>query len=126
MRKIIRSKKGERFEVGLLLVIISISISLLSFVTEENSFTGFAVAEQNQEIQISQPSLMEFNDVNSLSTLSAGNYYIDGSGIVYWADDESSPATAKVNYLDEDQKNRYIYIDKEGRIGYILDYIKNE
>ena len=47
MRKIIRSKKGERFEVGLLLVIISISISLLSFVTEENSFTGFAVAEQN-------------------------------------------------------------------------------
>ena len=126
MKKIIRSKKGERFEIGLLLVAASISISLFSFFTEDSNITGFAVAEQNQEIQASQPYLLEFNDVSSLSTLSAGNYYIDGDGIVYWVDDESSPAIAKVNYLDESQKNRYIYIDREGRIGYILDYTKNE
>lgn len=120
------SKKGERFEIGLLLVVISISISMFSFVTEENNFTGFAVAQQNQEIQASQPSLMEFNDVKSLSTLSAGNYFIDGDGIVYFIDDETRFAMAKVNFADEVQKNKKIYIDAEGRIGYILDYIENE
>ena len=121
MKKIIRGKKGEKFEAGLLIVVLTISISLFSFVTEDSNITGFAVAEQNQEI--SQPYLLEFNDVDSLSTLSAGNYYIDGNGIVYWTDDELTPEIAKVGYLDENQMNRYIYIDKEGKIGYILESI---
>ena len=104
-------------------MILSISISLFAFITEENKITGLVVAEDSKEIQISQPILIEFNDVNSLSTLSAGNYYIDENGIVYWIDDETKPAIAKVSYVNESQKNRHIYIDNEGRVGYVLESI---
>lgn len=121
-----KNKKGERFEFGLLIVLLSISISLFSFVTEENNLTGFVVSEENREITIFQPSLLEFNDVKSISTLSKGNYFIDGNGIVYWVDDDSMPAIAKVNFLEESQKNRRIYIDAEGNIGYILELVENE
>ena len=123
MMKMIKSKKGEKFELGLLVTFLAITISLFSFMTEENIITGFAIMENKETTQISQQILLEFKDVDSLSTLSAGNYYIDSNGIVYWVDDELSPAIAKVNNFDENQKNRYIYIDKEGRIGYILDLI---
>ena len=119
----IKSRKGEKFEFGLLIVLLSISISLFSFVTEEDNPTGFAVAEENKEIQAS-PTLLEFNDVNSLSTLSKGNYFIDSNGVVYWTDDDLKPAIAKANFLEESQKDRQIYIDAEGNIGYILEAIK--
>lgn len=121
-----RNKKGERFEFGLLIVILSISISLLSFVTEGDNITGFVASEENQEIQVFQPVLLEFKNVDSLSTLSKGNYFIDGNGIVYWIDDDSMPAIARVNFLEESQKNRRIYIDAEGNIGYILELVENE
>ena len=52
--------------------------------------------------------------------LAAGNYYIDENGIVYWTDDSSSPAIAKVNSIDESQKNRPIYIDNNGNVGYSI------
>ncbi|MBI2660458.1 hypothetical protein HYX07_04820 [Candidatus Woesearchaeota archaeon] len=122
MKKEMSNKKGERFEFGLLIVVLTISISLLSFVTEENNLTGLVV-EESQKTQIS-PILLEFNDVKSISTLSAGNYFIDGDGIVYWTDDDLKPAIAKIHFLEESQKNRQIYIDAEGNVGYILEAIK--
>jgi hypothetical protein len=127
MKKLQNKKAGE-FEIGMFVVAAAISISLFSFITEENSITGFAASSlNNPDIEssalIESANLDEFNDVTSLSTLSAGNYYIDENGTVYWIDDESSPAVAKVSYLDESQKNRYIYIDREGRLGYILDTV---
>lgn len=125
--KIITNKKGEKFEIGLFIVVAAISLSLFSFMTEENAITGF-VTNSLDNSNTEFANLIEFDDVNSLSTLSAGNYYIDENGIVYWVDDELSPAVAKVGYFDENQKNRYIYIDSEGRIGYILEpaVIENE
>ena len=121
--KMIENKKGERFSFGLFIVSLSIIVTLFAFVTEENKITGFATLENNQEGIILQNNLLEFNDVNSLSTLSAGNYYIDYEGIVYWLDDESKPAIAHVKFVDEGQKNRAIYIDNQGRIGYLLESI---
>lgn len=120
------SKKGEKFGIGLLLVAAAVSLSLFSFMTGENSITGFAVALDSSNIESS--GLTEFNDADSLSTLSAGNYYIGSNGVVYWVDDGLSPAIAKVNNLDDSQKNRYVYIDPEGDVGYILDplVIENE
>lgn len=127
MSKKFVNKKGEKLSSGLFIVILTISISLFSFISEENRITGFAISgEKQEEIEVIQPDLIEFKDVNSLSTLAAGNYYIDGNGIVYWIDDESRPAIAKVNFVDESQKNRDIYIDIEGRIGYILEAVQIE
>ena len=117
------NKKGEKFGIGLFIVFLAVSISLFAFITEENKITGFATLENNEEEVILQNNLMEFNDVNLLSTLAAGNYYIDSYGTVYWIDDNSKPAIAKVNFADESQKNRHIYIDDEGRIGYVLNPI---
>ena len=127
IKKLIKSKSGEKFSVGIFIVFLTIVISMFAFITEENKITGFAISDANQEeTQIVQPILLEFKDVNSLATLSAGNYYIDENGIVYWIDDEAKPAIAKVNFVDESQKNRHIYIDAEGRIGYVLKSIETK
>ena len=121
------NKKGEKFGFGLLVVVISIIISLFAFVSENNKTTGFAVLEGNENIavqenmQIIPANLIEFNSVNSLSTLAPGNYFIDDDGIVYWIDDDSRPAIAIVKSHDEIHENRNIYIDDEGRIGYVLE-----
>lgn len=124
MIKSIKNKKGEKFGFGLLVVFLSISISLFAFVSEQNNITGFAAFENNKEqAKIIQNDLAEFNDVNSLITLAAGNYYIDDEGIVYWIDDSSRPAIARVRNVDETQKNRNIYIDDNGRVGYVLDAV---
>ncbi len=124
IKKLIQNKSGEKFNFGLFVILLSISVSLFAFISEENKVTGFVVAEENQKIvQIQQPILLDFKDVNSLSTLSAGNYYIDENGIVYWIDDEAKPAIAKVTFVEESQKNRNIYIDDDGRIGYVLNPI---
>ena len=91
-------------------------------------------------------NLIELKNIDSLKTLAIGNYYVDGDGIVYWIDDmseidrfpsmlkntpralargrvfdKSKLAIAKVNFIDGVHKNRHIYIDKEGRIGYVLN-----
>jgi len=117
-----KSKKGESFQLAVFIVFLSIAVSMFAFISEENKITGFAAFENNQEINI-QDNLIEFKNIKSLSTLAAGNYYIDGNGIVYWIDDESIPAIAKVDFVDENQKNQHIYIDNEGRIGYVLNII---
>ena len=116
------NKKSENFGIGLIMTVAAISISLFSFMTEEKSITGFAAASVDYP-NIETSNLIIFNDVHSLSVLSAGNYYIDGNGIVYWTDDEITPPVASIKNVDELQKNKYIYIDAEGNIGYILESI---
>lgn len=113
-KKFIKNKFGERFGSGIAVVVLSTVIVMLAFMSEDNKITGFVVSE-NGAVQ-----LTEFENVNSLATLAAGNYYIDSDGIVYWLDDSSKPAIAKVRNLDENQRNRHIYIDDQGRIGYVL------
>ncbi len=117
--KLSKSKRAEHFNSALLAIVLSIAVVSLAFLSEDRSLTGF-VAYEDQDSAI-EPNLIAFDNVNSLRTLSAGNYYVDGNGIVYWADDGSMPAVAKVSSLSESQKNRRIYIDNEGNVGYLLE-----
>jgi len=113
-----KNKRGESFDTALIIISLSIAISLIAFISEGNKITGFVTSDSSYFVI--NPSLIEFNDVDSLGTLAAGNYYIDDNGIVYWMDDDYRPAIAKVNYIDESQKNRRIYIDKDGNVGYLI------
>ena len=118
------NKKGEGFGVGLVVIILSIALASIAFISEDNSeITGFAISDDLDDYtdyNSAQTSLIELEDFNSLRSLAAGNYYIDEESIVYWIDDESKPAIAKVNFINEDIKNRQIYIDDEGNIGYVI------
>lgn len=109
-----KSKIGTNFGSGIALILVSVAIFMFAFISED-SITGLVVTEPKAE-----QSLIEFANFDELSTLAAGNYYVDSDGIVYWLDDESKPAIAKASYVDESQKNRHIYIDNQGRIGYVL------
>ncbi len=117
----LKNKRAEHFQNAMAVILLAISISIVAFATG-NKITGFAVEDgqqaPNQDVFV--PSLKEFNSVNDLSTLSAGNYYIDGDGIVYWLDDDSRPSVAKVNNAADNQKYRQIYIDADGNIGYVI------
>ncbi|MBI2659036.1 hypothetical protein HYX05_02975 [Candidatus Woesearchaeota archaeon] len=123
------NKKGEKFGFGLFVVVFSIVISLFAFVSENSRTAGFAVLEANENggvqynIDAALSNLIEFDKINSLSTLAPGNYFIDDDGIVYWIDDDSRPAIAIVKSHDEIYENKLIYIDDEGRIGYVLESI---
>ena len=114
------NRKGESFKFGLLVIGASILLSLLALTSRQNSITGYAGYGANlQYQQVSQYSnLRQFDSFDSIKSLAAGNYFIDGNGIIYWMDDETKPAIVRVNLLRDLQKNRYIYIDNEGKIGY--------
>ncbi len=123
IKKFNKNIHAEHFNFALIVIFLSIFITLFAFISEENKITGFATGttfENSNYGTIAQSNLREFNDVKSLGSLAAGNYYIDSDGIVYWTDDESNPAIAKVKFVDEIQKNRKIYIDNNGNIGYLL------
>ena len=111
-------KKGEHFNFAMILVFVSIAISLIGFMSEDRKITGYVVSTNNNPaIQL---DLRQFDDFRSLQTLGPGNYYIGSNGIVYWADDSSRPAVGKLNLIDDSQKNKRVYIDNNGNIGYIL------
>lgn len=118
-----KNKLGERFGFGLFIIFLAMTVSLFAFISEDSKITGFAAISTEPGIVVISNVFIEFNDFKSLQTLSAGNYYVDNEGIVYWIDDESRPAIAIVKYHDEIQENRHIYIDDEGRIGYVLESI---
>ena len=113
----IKNKKAEHFQAALIVILLSVAVSLVAFLSAENKVTGFATAN-SYDVVVSD--LREFNNVNELSSLSKGTYYIDANGIVYWLDDESRPAIAKIKFVRDESKNRQIYIDNDGNIGYIL------
>ena len=116
------NKSGEKFGFGLALIVLSMAVSMLVFISEGSKITGVATLSQ-EDIFVKSADLRDFEDVDSLGRLAQGNYYIDNNGIVYWIDDESMPAIAKVKSIDEIQKNRIIYIDAQGRIGYVLNSV---
>ena len=120
-KKIIKNKLGEKFGFGVFIVFLAMAISLFSFISEENKITGLVALESVPQNLVKTSDLMDIKDINSLSSLAAGNYYVDERGIVYWIDDDSRPAVGQLNNFDENLKNRNIYIDKYGRIGYVLN-----
>ena len=118
-----KNKRGEHFNIALIVIFISIAVSLISFMSADNSnqATGFAVSDLgNSAAHTQQPELLQFSAVSSLSRLSSGSYYIDADGVVYWLDDISRPAIGKVIHLSDSQKNREMYIDKDGNVGYLI------
>ena len=118
-----KNKRGEHFNIALIVIFISIVVSLFAFMGAGNSnqITGFAVSDSgNSPTHTQQPELLQFSSVTSLGSLSSGAYFIDAGGVVYWLDDSSRPAVAKVIHLSDSQKNREIYIDNDGNIGYLI------
>ena len=118
IKKLTKNRHGEHFKTALIAIFLSIAVSLIAFLSEGSKITGFAASDSNYAVI--NPSLIEFKDVNSLGSLAPGNYYIDDKGVVYWIDDESRPPIAKVYYVTEAQKNRQIYIDNSGNVGYTI------
>ena len=115
----IKNRLGEHFQFALILILLSITISLIAFLSEDkNKISGFAASlSYNAATNL---NLREFNTIGELQSLGKGDYYIDDNGIVYLLDDESKPAIAKIKFVPDVSKNREIYIDNDGNIGYIL------
>ena len=107
----------DHFQYALAAIIMAIAISMIAFKTADNNITAFAVSNVDT---VTHQNLMAFNDVNSMQSLAVGNYYVDADGVVYWIDDESRPAIARIANLEDSQKNRQIYIDGNGNVGYVL------
>ena len=118
VENLFQNKKGEHLQYALAIIFLSITIFLLGFMTESNNITGFAVNEPSNAVV---QNLREFKDVNSLGSLGVGNYFITSNGVVLWIDDSANPPVAKVKYVYESQKNKKIYIDAQGNIGYVLE-----
>ena len=112
-----KPKHKNHFNSALIAVVVLMAIVSIAFMSE-NSFTGYVVSEEQVQIVQQVPELENFK---SLETLSPGNYYVDNEGVVYWLDDESLPAVAKVRNINDDQRSRKIYIDNEGNVGYLLN-----
>lgn len=116
--KIIKKKNGEHFRLALLLIFVSISVSILAFLSENNGITGQVTGTTLS--QVASPDLIEFDSVSDLGTLAVGKYYIDGNGIVYWMEGNEMAKIAKIKYVDSSQKGRHVYIDFEGNVGYLI------
>ncbi|HLC61071.1 MAG TPA: hypothetical protein VJJ52_06610 [Candidatus Nanoarchaeia archaeon] len=116
-----KPKQKDHFKSALVVVALAIFISLIGLMSGQNNLTGFATSTSYNSDAATQTDVKEYNDVKSLEVLAPGNYYIDANGFIYWMDDDSTPAVAKVKSLTDDQKNRKIYIDDNGNVGYILN-----
>ncbi len=119
-KKFSKNKTADKFSFGLNLIVLAIAVTLIAFITENRQITGFVIVDSDTSYE-TLDYLKEFDNVDSL-TLSKGVYYIKEDGIIYWIDNEPIPV-AKVENIDETQKNRFIYIDDEGRVGYILKIV---
>lgn len=115
-----KHKDKDHFRYALVVIFLAIFVSLIGFMGEDNKITGFATSTAYSANAATQTNVKEFNDVKSFEALAPGNYYIDGKGFVYWMDDDSTPAVAKVRSLSDDQRNRKIYIDDRGNVGYLI------
>ena len=113
-----KTKRWEHFNLSLVVIFVSIGISLFAFMTANSNPTGYAAANSKNTFESS--NLLEFKDVKSMITLPVGRYYIDNDGIVYWLDDSSRPAVAKVNNIPDGQKNKEVYVDNNGNVGFII------
>ena len=116
-----KHKDKDHFKSALVVVALAIFISLIGLMSGQNNLTGFATSTTYNSNAATQTDVKEYNDVKSLEVLAPGNYYIDANGFVYWMDDDATPAVAKVKSLSDDQKNRKIYIDDRGNVGYLIN-----
>ena len=114
------NEKKDHFSYALTVIALVISISIVSFMSEEIKITGFAVSSSDNSASQPDSNLKEYKNFNDLSSLAAGNYFIDHDGVVYWMDDESRPAIGKIDFIRDIQKNRQVYIDANGNIGYTI------
>lgn len=115
-----KHKDKDHFKSALVAVSLVIFISLIGLMSGQNNITGFATSTSYNSDAATQTNVKEYNNVKSLEVLAPGNYYIDANGFVYWMDDEVTPAVAKVTYVRDEQKNRKIYIDDQGNVGYLI------
>src|SRR3989338_4007313 len=113
-----KSRRGEHFKIALGAVVGVILLSVLAFMSGHKGVTGYVVDSDSVAESGSPETVAEFEDLSSLSSLSPGTYYIDSYGTVYWLGDSSRVAVGGLNYFTESQKNRMIYIDNEGNLGY--------
>jgi hypothetical protein len=104
---------------GMFLAIISMAIFSVALMSEQPGITGQVVAIDSAQIDIF--SLREFKDVNSVGELSAGKYYLSREHIIYYIDDTSRFPVAKIVHLDDAQKDRFVYIDASGNLGYLIE-----
>ena len=116
-----KHREKDHFKSALVAVALVTFISLIGLMSGQNNLTGFATSTSYNADAATQINVKEYNNVKSLGVLNPGNYYIDANGFVYWMDDDSTPAVAKVKTLTDDQRNRKIYIDDQGNVGYIIN-----
>ena len=117
-KNLFRKKNANHFKFSVLVVTFTIVVSLIAFMTEESKISGYST--YTSQISDSNQVFNEYENVEALGTLAKGNYYIDNDGYVYWIEPYTKPLVARVKHLDESQKNRQIYIDSSGNIGYVL------
>ncbi|HLC62598.1 MAG TPA: hypothetical protein VJI52_06285 [Candidatus Nanoarchaeia archaeon] len=115
-----KHKEKDHFKSALVAVALVTFISLIGLMSGQNNLTGFVTSTSYNADAATQTNVREYQNVNSLQVLAPGNYYIDSQGYVYWMDDEVTPAVAKVTYVRDEQKNRKIYIDDQGNVGYLI------
>ena len=109
-------KKGPSVGTGLLIALVAMAVVSIAFMGEKSNITGHVVADSNENVL----QLKEFKDINSLGQLAAGKYFIAANGVVYYMDDSSRYPIARLNYIEDAQKNTFIYIDSRGNIGYLI------
>ena len=71
------TKRGEHFNAALVVILLSITIVLIAFLSEGNNFTGYVVSsDETDSTYTIQPSLREYDNVDSLKSLASGNYSV--------------------------------------------------
>lgn len=114
----------DKFTYGIFLIVSFILLSTLAFLNEDKNITGYVIAGESANHE-SASALSEFNSLNSLAQLSPGLYYVYADGYVYSVDDYARLLVGKINRLDDPQKDKLVYIDRNGNIGYVLDFVEN-
>ncbi len=117
-KKLINNRHAEHFRAAMVAVLVFTAISLAAFMTEENKgATGFVTGSDTINLN---SDLRGYDGIDSIRSLAKGNYYIDDNGVLYWLDDDSRPAIGIVYNIRDIYKGRFIYIDHEGNIGYLI------
>lgn len=116
-----RTRNEDKFGVGILLIILSISVTMFGFLSEERNIVGYAAGE-NRAINEGNAILYAYN---SLSELSPGKYFVYDDGSVYSIEEYAKLFVGKVKHVQEIHKNRNLYVDRNGNVGYVLDVVEN-
>lgn len=119
MKKMTRNE--DKFGIGILLIFLSISVTMLGFLSEEKNIVGYAAAKEPAIITDNSV----FENIDTLSELSPGKYFVYDDGSVYSIEDDARLLVGKVKHIQDVQKNTYLYVDRNGDIGYVLDTVEN-